>query len=378
VIVISILSYSMLVVISFASLSMFMIAQDVKKGCCESLLKDSVDTKMKAKKVATVVNRLEVAQPKPRDSIRRDPVVPQSVLLRKQTVSKTPDDSEGGRVGRQAMRGRKIGGNVPYNDPHKFGEVFDYHGKDLTQQYMLKNNDWKDDIVPEIMDGKNIADFFEPDIEKRLEALEREETQQLKEWYANQDAQQIDQVDEADRELVKKIRSQRGIVVSKHRMNKGGHRFGATIPRKFRRRTGADLKNHLKALGVIGVDPETQNTTIKSKKRSRSLSRRRDEEVAAELAARGEGEDIADQKRARGRSKMGNRSRSISRVAPRDVSGMPKNKALRKKTEKLRKKQQLVGLGRKAAKGEGDRTHLNMKPKWLLSGKTGLGTRDWR
>lgn len=28
----------------------------------------------------------------------------------------------------------------------------------------------------------------------------------------------------ADRELVKKIRSQRGIVVSKHRMNKGGHR----------------------------------------------------------------------------------------------------------------------------------------------------------
>lgn len=57
----------------------------MKKGCCESLLKDSVDTKMKAKKVATVVNRLEVAQPKPRDSIRRDPVVPQSVLLRKQT-----------------------------------------------------------------------------------------------------------------------------------------------------------------------------------------------------------------------------------------------------------------------------------------------------
>lgn len=29
--------------------------------------------------------------------------------------------------------------------------------------------------MPEIMDGKNIADFIDPDIEEKLEALEREE-----------------------------------------------------------------------------------------------------------------------------------------------------------------------------------------------------------
>jgi nucleolar GTP-binding protein len=39
----------------------------------------------------------------------------------------------------------------------------------------LANDEWKEDRVPEIMDGKNIADFIDPDIAEKLEALEREE-----------------------------------------------------------------------------------------------------------------------------------------------------------------------------------------------------------
>jgi NOGCT (NUC087) domain len=31
------------------------------------------------------------------------------------------------------------------------------------------------DVMPEIMDGKNVADFIDPDIAEKLEALEREE-----------------------------------------------------------------------------------------------------------------------------------------------------------------------------------------------------------
>ena len=40
---------------------------------------------------------------------------------------------------------------------------------------MLENEEWKNDIMPEIMEGKNVADFIDPDIMERLEALEREE-----------------------------------------------------------------------------------------------------------------------------------------------------------------------------------------------------------
>lgn len=39
----------------------------------------------------------------------------------------------------------------------------------------MANPEWKMDRMPEIMDGKNIADFIDPDIAEKLEALEREE-----------------------------------------------------------------------------------------------------------------------------------------------------------------------------------------------------------
>ncbi len=44
-----------------------------------------------------------------------------------------------------------------------------------VENYLLENDEWKDDIIPEIMDGKNIADFIDPDILEKLDALEREE-----------------------------------------------------------------------------------------------------------------------------------------------------------------------------------------------------------
>ena len=353
---------------------------EVKKQSCDSLLKDRVDKKMKAKKVATIVNRLQVATPVPRDQVRRDPVIPESVRRRKEEETaadggstKTEEELMGGPS--NAKRGHNIGGDTPYDDPHKFGGVFNYKGKDLTEQYMLKKDEWKTDMIPEIMDGKNIADFFDPDIERRLQALEVEEAQQLKQWEAAQAAAaaQIDEVDEADRELLGKIRKQRGVVVAKHRANKGGHRFGAVVARKFRRRQASDIKGHLEALGV-DVDAVV-NAGARRHKRSRSLSRANARERAEEDLMDGDDDDISDRKRAR--SKSGVAARNQSKVAPRDVSGMPKNKEIRKNIEKLRKRQQKE-LGRAARKGEGDRTHLDMKPKWLYSGKTGLGTRDWR
>ena len=45
----------------------------------------------------------------------------------------------------------------------------------LPANYLLADDEWKFDTIPEIMDGKNIADFIDPDIAEKLEALEREE-----------------------------------------------------------------------------------------------------------------------------------------------------------------------------------------------------------
>ena len=40
---------------------------------------------------------------------------------------------------------------------------------------MLKDEEWKHDKIPEILDGKNVADFVDADIEAKLLALEEEE-----------------------------------------------------------------------------------------------------------------------------------------------------------------------------------------------------------
>ena len=43
------------------------------------------------------------------------------------------------------------------------------------EDYLLANPEWKLDTIPEIMDGKNIADFIDPDIAEKLETPERGE-----------------------------------------------------------------------------------------------------------------------------------------------------------------------------------------------------------
>jgi len=47
------------------------------------------------------------------------------------------------------------------------------------------------DVMPEIMDGKNIADFIDPDIAEKLEALEREEEKLQAEGFYDNDEEMV-------------------------------------------------------------------------------------------------------------------------------------------------------------------------------------------
>lgn len=49
------------------------------------------------------------------------------------------------------------------------------YSADLRKHYQLANPEWAYDVVPEIIDGHNIADFIDADIDARLAELEREE-----------------------------------------------------------------------------------------------------------------------------------------------------------------------------------------------------------
>lgn len=45
----------------------------------------------------------------------------------------------------------------------------------LRDHWLLKNPHERNDVIPEIFDGHNIADFFDEDIEARLNELEEQE-----------------------------------------------------------------------------------------------------------------------------------------------------------------------------------------------------------
>ena len=45
----------------------------------------------------------------------------------------------------------------------------------LQHHWELKKPEWINDIIPEIMDGKNILDFVDPEIDQKLAELEAEE-----------------------------------------------------------------------------------------------------------------------------------------------------------------------------------------------------------
>ena len=61
----------------------------------------------------------------------------------------------------------------------------------FTENYLLENEEWKSDTIPEIMDGKTIADFIHPDILERLEALEREEEKLESEGFYDMESEMV-------------------------------------------------------------------------------------------------------------------------------------------------------------------------------------------
>lgn len=56
------------------------------------------------------------------------------------------------------------------------------YSMDLRKLYQLQNPDWKHDIIPEIVNGHNIADFVDVDIADKLMELDLEEDEQAEEW----------------------------------------------------------------------------------------------------------------------------------------------------------------------------------------------------
>jgi len=303
----------------------------VKTEACELLLAFRVEQKFKQNKVSAVANRLHVAMPKKRDEKARPCFIPEKVTKRKNAME---TDQPTRKLEREIEQ-----------------EMGDDYILDLRKTWLLANDDEKYDVLPEIIQGKNVADFIDPDIMKKLEALEDEEEARDRAHYYSMSESEDDEATTEMRKTARKIRTKRQTITKesgeKRRVEK------PRMPRPTKRsHSTAQLERDLSEMGVdIPLEKDSFYTKAKG---DRSVSR-------------------PPLKRARSSSA----GTSKANLAPaRDQSGLRDKKQI-SKVKKIAKKAQ-VPRNRQAKKGEGDRVILNMMPKHLFSGKRGNGKTDRR
>ena len=106
------------------------------------------------------------------------------------------------------------------------------YSADFNKHYLLANDEWKYDVVPEIYNGKNVADFIDPEIEAKLAELEREEEELEKQWEAEAHLREPKEapLTEEEKQLLGEIKLRRKKLVAEHRRKKSVAGNSSKIP----------------------------------------------------------------------------------------------------------------------------------------------------
>ena len=257
---------------------------------------------------------------------------------------------------------------------------------DYREDYDLENPEWKFDEIPQILDGKNIADYIDPDIEAKLAMLEKEEDQLVAEAEAAAMGDDESDLDEEEEAAVEAIRDRKKQFRIFSHVNKSDNK--PTMPRAIRGRAkdrhdrGAlDADEIKKKMDGYGVD--TSAMIERGRKRERSVDRRRTRTVSEERFNE-ESMDVdglskgqikrqkKDEKEARKRESSLARSHS----RPREPSQMGlKDKEAENVAKKLDKQGRRSWAG---FSGEGDQRKTVHLVKWMNTGKKRMGTHNKR
>merc|ERR1712029_764926 len=227
---------------------------DVKTKACEELLQDRVNHKFKSNKVETIMNRLTVAIPKARDTKARPAFIPEAALKKRQekmqrSLAEDEEEMETSVPKRKTEREIEL-------------EQGDEYIVDLKKNYDLPV-DQKYDIIPETWQGHNIADFIDPDIMEKLEALEKEEEARERAGFYDSEESEEDESYAEVKELVRKIRYKKGCmkvnqVIDK---NKKPTMKRNTVAKK-RERSVSRLQSEFEALGVTDLEVTIPRPTL--------------------------------------------------------------------------------------------------------------------
>ncbi len=373
---------------------------EVKAAACEKLLASRVDARVTGKKIEGVMNRLQVFHPTPRDNVERDAYIPE-------TVKEAIAHGRIGSIDHKPKRSRT--GYAHTIDDEASGDDEDMDGTyrktardlmwenggpgvwapDYREQYDLQDEEWKFDAIPEIFDGKNVADYIDPEIEKRLAELELEEEQLMAELEAQKMGEAVESdLDSEEEAAVEAIRDRKKIIRKMSQVNKSENK--PVVPRTARGRSkdvhqpGDRNKDVIKQkMEKLGVDASRMIERGRSldrergRKRERSRSRRGDDDNDGLDDVEMDNAGMSNtqiKKHKRSKSEAAKREASITRAhsRPRD----PSQDGLHSETAVLAAKK-LIRQGRKGwmgASGEGDNRKAVHLVKWMNTGKKRNGT----
>eukprot|EP01134_Creolimax_fragrantissima_P005651 CFRG5651T1 len=335
---------------------------DVKTRACDRLMAARVESKMKSGKVNDVLNRVTVAQPTSRDTKERPAFVPSHVTEKKAAMAM--DESE--KVKRRTLQDKYLEDGPDYSF-------------DIREHYDLADPSWKYDPIPEILDGKNVQDFIDPEIMKRLEELEAEEDERIANGVYDSDDEEMGEDEIELHSLADAIRHKKNIIVNQHRESK---RFaGAQMPRAAlsHLQKRSELEAHLSGLG-ISLAPRGRDEQEEARGRSKSVRSKTPADGRKRKRGDSEAPDENSITTVNVHGKSVARSRSVSRAVStkrtRDDTGVADSKQKGKSKEIMKLAQRPMIRAGKA--GEADR-HIGTKmPKHLFSGKRGNGKTDRR
>ncbi|KAI8870156.1 GTP binding protein 4 [Ramicandelaber brevisporus] len=325
---------------------------DVRNAACDQLLAMRVEIKMRsAAKMGDVLNKLHVATPAARDDQTRPAFIPEGALKRRKY---DPEDPDRPKLERDLER--ENGGPGVYVP-------------DVRKHYKLDDDDWKYDIVPEIMDAQNIADWVDAEILEKLEALEKEEEQLEAQGYykaadgVKDEDEEWDSEEEEIKRTANEIRKRKQLLMQKHSLNKG-----RTVDRKISKRIEAAVEATRPGAGARNRSMSRFNSDSEGEDGNDD-----DDDDAMEL----EGMSNRSRKRARSESRAA-AARSASGAAKRDRSTMGVRDAsqLKQALDIRNMRQRQIKLEGRA--GEADRAIQVKMPKHLFSGKRKGGKTDRR
>jgi len=317
---------------------------DVKSKACELLLQHRVEMKYKSKKVDGILNRLNVAVPEKRDNKARPAFIP-AAALQKQKEKMERELEDGEEEMETSVPKRKTERQIEL-------EMGDDYIIDLQKNYDLPD-DQKYDVIPETWQGHNIADFIDPDIMEKLEALEKEEEARERAGFYDSEESEEDESYEEIKELAGKIRHKKALLKADQYIDQTRKpTLGRVTVAKKRERSVGRLKAEFEELGVTDLEVDNPDAHFN---RAKSASRAR--------AAK--------------RQKVNDDPHRSQSVVPRSQSGL-RDKADSKKLDEIKKKREKKTFAQFGKAGESDRRILEKRPKHLFCGKRGIGKNDRR